>query len=65
MQHTIYNNEKEQRFELETEGEKAFLEYRYLRNNIALMHTFVPESLNGKGLASELAKICIRVGKNS
>ena len=59
MKHTIYNNEKEQRFELETEGEKAFLEYRYLRNNIALMHTFVPESLNGKGLASELAKYAL------
>ena len=64
MQHTIYNNEKEQRFELETEGEKAFLEYRYLRNNIALMHTFVPESLNGKGLASELAKYALEWVKN-
>jgi uncharacterized protein len=59
MQHTVYNNEKEQRFEIETEGEKAFLEYRHLKNDIALMHTFVPESLNGKGLASALAQYAL------
>jgi uncharacterized protein len=59
MQYTVYNNEKEQRFEIEVEDEKAFLEYRHLRNDIALMHTFVPDSLNGKGLASALAQYAL------
>jgi predicted GNAT family acetyltransferase len=56
MEYTIQNNENEQRFEIETEGEKAFLEYRYYKNDIALMHTVVPESMAGKGVASALAQ---------
>jgi uncharacterized protein len=59
MEYTIQNNENEQRFEIETEGEKAFLEYRYYKNDIALMHTVVPESMAGKGVASALAQYAL------
>ena len=53
--YAVINNEKNLRFEIH-EGEKvAYLEYRYYKNDIALMHTFVPEPLNGKGIASALA----------
>ena len=55
MDYPVQNNEKELRFEIEIDGEKAFLEYRHYQHDIALMHTFVPESLSGKGLASALA----------
>jgi uncharacterized protein len=64
MYYPIQNNEKEQRFEIETEGEKAFLEYRHYYNDIALMHTFVPESLNGKGIASALAQYALNWTKS-
>jgi predicted GNAT family acetyltransferase len=38
------------------DGELATLQYRFYKNDIALMHTEVSEKLSGKGLASALAK---------
>lgn len=51
----VINNEKEQRFEIHDGQEVAYLEYRYYKKDIALMHTVVPETLSGKGIASALA----------
>lgn len=64
-QYKIVNNEKEQRFEIDFKGEKALLEYRHYKNDIALMHTFVPEVLNGKGLASALAHYALEWVKDN
>ena len=45
------------RFETGEGDDIAYLEYRFYKNiNIALMHTVVPESLGGKGIASALAE---------
>src|SRR6476620_5153545 len=54
--YTVINNEQQQRFEIHLGEEVAFLEYRFHKNDIALMHTFVPEPLEGRGLAAALAK---------
>ena len=51
----IKNNEVNLQFEIELDGEIAYLTYRFYKKNIAFMHTFVPEKLAGKGLASTLA----------
>src|SRR5689334_22070079 len=56
---TVVNNEQQQRFEIHVGDEVAFLEYRFHQNEIALMHTLVPESLGGKGLAATLAKYAL------
>ena len=56
MAYTIVNNEKQMQFEIELEGDKALLEYRFYKKNIALMHTYVPPALEGRGLGSALAK---------
>ncbi len=42
-------------FEIELEAEKAYLSYRFNKQDIALMHTFVPEILEGRGVAGALA----------
>lgn len=55
QQYTVTNNEKEQRFEILEAGHLGYLEYRFYKNDIALMHTFVPDALEGKGVASALA----------
>jgi predicted GNAT family acetyltransferase len=52
----ITNNEKEQQFQVKMEGEMAYLEYRFYKGNIALMHTEVPDKLGGRGIASTLAE---------
>jgi len=56
----VHNNEKELQLEIVLEGEKAYLSYRFYKKDIALMHTFVPPHLEGKGIASELAKAAFR-----
>ena len=53
---TITNNEQQKRFEVTIDDEVAFLEYRFYRKDIAMMHTLVPEKLEGRGIASALAK---------
>jgi predicted GNAT family acetyltransferase len=44
------------RFEIERDGQVAYLEYTITGNILALTHSEVPEPLRGRGLASELAK---------
>ena len=51
-------------FEIHEGDEIAFLEYRFYKKNIALMHTFVPEHLRGKGLASALAAYAFKYAKD-
>jgi len=55
-EYSIRNNEVNLQFEIELEGEIAYLTYRFYKKNIAFMHTFVPEKLAGQGIASALAK---------
>jgi predicted GNAT family acetyltransferase len=52
----VMNNEQQMQFQIHIDGEIALLEYRFYRNALALMHTEVPENLEGKGLASQLAR---------
>jgi uncharacterized protein len=44
------------RFELEQNGQVAYLEYSLAGNILQLIHTEVPEALRGQGLAAELAQ---------
>ena len=44
------------RFEIEHEGQIAYLEYSLAGNILELIHTEVPEKLRGLGLASVLAE---------
>ena len=55
----VTNNENQQRFEVHEGEEIAYLEYRYYKKDIALMHTFVPEVLEARGIAAALAKYAL------
>jgi predicted GNAT family acetyltransferase len=52
----ISNNTKQQQFEVQVDGELAVLQYRFHEGVIWLMHTEVPAKLEGKGIASALAR---------
>ena len=43
------------RFEIERDGQIAYLEYNLAGKVLQLIHSEVPEALRGHGLASELA----------
>ncbi len=48
------------RFEIERNGETAYLEYSMAGRVLALIHTEVPEKLRGMGLASSLAETALQ-----
>ncbi len=60
----ITNNEKEQQFQVRVDGELAYLEYRFYKGDIALMHTEVPDQLGGKGIASALAEYAFKYARD-
>jgi predicted GNAT family acetyltransferase len=63
MQTSIINNEKRRRFETQIDGEFAYVDYRFYKDNLAFMHTFVPEAARGKGIAAALAKFALEFAK--
>lgn len=52
----LENNRQQNRFELPIDDTYAFISYQDRGDIIYLMHTEVPESLEGKGVASALAE---------
>ena len=53
---TVTNNEAEQRYEVEVDGSLAVVQYERRGNEIILLHTEVPEALEGRGVGSALAR---------
>jgi predicted GNAT family acetyltransferase len=53
---SLSNNETDGYFECWAEGERSFIDYKRKGNIIYLMHTEVPESLNGKGVGTKLVE---------
>ncbi|HEX2095329.1 MAG TPA: GNAT family N-acetyltransferase [Longimicrobiaceae bacterium] len=56
---TVVRNGAEERFEIRTGGEPAFLTYSISDGEIVLLHTEVPEALSGNGLGSELVRAAL------
>jgi predicted GNAT family acetyltransferase len=48
------------RFEIERDGETAYLEYNLSESVLELIHTEMPEKLRGAGLASSLAESALQ-----
>ena len=46
-------------FELDRDGQVATLQYTVVGNVLALIHSEIPESLRGTGIASTLAKTAL------
>ncbi len=61
----MVNNEKLMHFEIHDGDSIAFLEYRFYKKDIALMHTEVPDSMGGKGVASALAAYAFQYAKET
>lgn len=59
----VANNERAHRFEVEAEEHSAFLSYRHVGNSLALDHTEVPPELEGRGIASKLARTALEYAR--
>ena len=53
------------RFEVERDGQVAYLEYTLSGNVLELIHTEVPEKLRGHGLAHELANTALEYAREN
>jgi predicted GNAT family acetyltransferase len=53
---TLINNETNHSFEMIVEGQRAFINYRHIRDTYLLIHTEVPEALRNKGIAKLLVE---------
>jgi uncharacterized protein len=65
QEYTVIDNKDQQRFEVHQSGATAYLEYRFYKKDIALMHTLVPANLEGKGIASALAHHALEWAKEN
>lgn len=62
----IINNEQRQHFETKLDnGEFAFIEYRWHKEILVIMHTFVPEAYEGKGIASSMAAFALTYARSN
>ena len=53
------------RFELERDGQVAYLEYSMTEKVLGLIHTEVPDTLRGLGLATSLAETALQYAREN
>lgn len=58
-EYSVFHNKEALRFEVNLNGEFAFVDYRHYKGDIAFMHTVVPEAFEGKGIGKKLAKAAL------
>lgn len=61
----VENNPAQHRFEVNTGGQIAVVEYIQGKDYIVFAHTEVPESLEGQGIASKLAYTALEFAKEN
>ncbi|MCW3465530.1 GNAT family N-acetyltransferase [Chitinophaga nivalis] len=62
---TIRNNTDLQQFETTVEGHTALIAYELFPGGIAYVHTEVPEALEGRGIAGQLAKYVLEYAREN
>ena len=56
---TVIENPAEKKFETVIDGHTAYVDYKLDGKTISFEHTIVPEALQGRGLAGQLASACL------
>ena len=60
----VINNVAKKRYEINTDGKVAYLEYMPAGQNLVITHTEVPVELEGQGIGSRLVKHVFETLKN-
>ncbi len=56
QKYNVMHDPDRQRFIVECEGRKSLVEYALKDDKLVITHTFVPEPLEGRGIASALVR---------
>ncbi len=65
MGYKVGHSQKRNRFEIECNGEIAYLEYMIADGVMDILHTIVPEPMEGKGTASALTKQALEYAREN
>jgi predicted GNAT family acetyltransferase len=60
----VVNNKAALRFEVNLNGEFAYISYRYYKKDIAFMHTLVPDASRGKGVGVAMVTAALKFAKD-
>ena len=60
----VHLNEPELRFEVNLDGELAYIDYRWYQNKLILLYVFVPPAYRGKGVSNVLIQHALDYAKN-
>ena len=61
----VKRNPERQRYEIHLDGHVAELVYRIRENKYYLMHTWVPQDIGGRGVATALALSALKYGEEN
>lgn len=56
MEYHVTLYPEKDRFEIESDGHTAYLEYKLKHGSLAILHTIVPSALQGGGIGAALVK---------
>jgi uncharacterized protein len=59
----VTNNEASSQFEIDVDGQLAYLAYHRFPNGILLQHTEVPSAFEGHGIGGRLAKAALEFAR--
>lgn len=65
LTHEVTHNPEKFRFEVVSGGQVSKLEYRLGRERLALIHTEVPEDLQGQGIGSDLVRFALTYARDN
>jgi len=60
----VVNNKNDLQFEVNLNGELAYIKYQYYKKDIAFMHTVVPDAFRGKGIGGAMAVVALAFAKD-
>ncbi len=55
----VVDNPAHHRYEMDLGNDLAFIEYGHFKNDLVIMHTYVPESHRGMGIAGKMMKMML------
>ena len=59
MNYEIIHQPEQKLFKTEVDGRTAFVQYRLIGDSLDIIHTIVPQPIEGRGIAGCLGKSCL------
>lgn len=61
--YTVSINEATKRFEVHTEGEDSYIDFRWYEDRLVLLYIYVPPPFRGKGVSQSLIEFALQTAR--